>query len=438
QRHGFDCGSTFATVCRLESQRILLAIATAKNWPIIVLDVQTTFLNGKLKETVFCKQPPGFETTDPTTGQPHVMLLRRALYGLRQSPNVWNATIESELRKLGFTATASDPCVYTREQNDKYVMLTLFVDDILLIGPSIKLLQDVQDTLKNKYAISDLGPVSLILGMKVSRDTERGTLKLSKHKYAISLLHKFNMDSCNPLHTPGVNNSILPDTEGQLLDQQSMKQYQAMVGSLIFLSQCTKFDIAFSVTQVARYMSRPTTQQLAAVKRIFRYLKGTPDLPIVYRSSGNNLDLRGFCDSSYGNSGIEGKMISTSGTMFFLSGGSVHFSSSLQRITATSTTQAELIALARGGKSGTYLFNLLRELGWSSIRPSIIFSDSQGALHLSSNANYRNESNNLAICFFSLKDLITHGKITINYIKTTEQLADILTKFCKQSIHRRL
>ena len=77
-----------------------------------------------------------------------------------------------------------------------------------------------------------------------------------------------------------------------------------MVGSLIFLSQCTRFDIAFSVTQVARYMSKPTTQHLAAVKRIFRYLKGTPDLPIVYRSSSKNLDLQGYCDSSYGNSGV--------------------------------------------------------------------------------------------------------------------------------------
>ena len=102
QRHGFDCGSTFAPVCRLESQRILLAIATAKTWPVIALDVQTAFLNGKLQETVFCKQPPGFEKKDPATGQPHVMRRRRALYGLRQSPNVWNFTVDSELKKEWF------------------------------------------------------------------------------------------------------------------------------------------------------------------------------------------------------------------------------------------------------------------------------------------------------------------------------------------------
>ncbi|CAM9919030.1 unnamed protein product [Sphacelaria rigidula] len=151
-------------------------------------------------------------------------------------------------------------------------MLTLSVDDILLTGPFIKLLQEFQDTLNNKFAISDPGPVSLILGMEVSRDTERGTLKLSQHNYVISLLQKFNMESCNSVHTPGVTNNILPDSEEHLLDQQGIKKYQAMVGSLIFLPQCTRFDIAFSVTQVSRYISKPTTQHLAAVKRIFRYL----------------------------------------------------------------------------------------------------------------------------------------------------------------------
>ncbi|CAM9910756.1 unnamed protein product [Sphacelaria rigidula] len=211
-----------------------------------------------------------------------------------------------------------------------------------------------------------------------------------------------------------------------------MKQYQAMVGSLIFLSQCTRFDIAFSVTQVARnMMSKPTTEHIAAVKRIFRYLKGTPDLPIVYRSSRNNLELKGFADSSWKENEIN------IWDYVFLANGLIHFSSSLQRITASSTTEAELIALARGGKFGTYLFNLLRELGWS-LRPPTIFSDSQGALHLSLNANYSKKSKHLALRFYSLKDLINNDQVIVNHVRTSRQLADILTKYCEKAIHRRL
>ncbi|CAM9823821.1 unnamed protein product [Sphacelaria rigidula] len=112
-----------------------------------------------------------------------------------------------------------------------------------------------------------------------------------------------------------------------------------MVESLIFLAQSTRFDIAFSVSQVARYMGKPIIHHLAAVKRAFRYLKGNPDLPPTYSTSDKNLNLIGYCDASYGNCGMQGRLRSTTGTTFFLAGGPVHFSSSLQRITATSTTE---------------------------------------------------------------------------------------------------
>ncbi|CAN0028815.1 unnamed protein product, partial [Sphacelaria rigidula] len=430
-KHGFDCGSTFAPVCRLESQRILLAIATAKNWPIIALDVQTAFLNGRLKETVFCKQAPGFETSDPDTGKPHVMRLRRALYGLRQSPNVWNFTIDTELQNMGFKATASDPCVYTKGQQEHYVMITLFVDDILVTGPSIEILQSVQDSLKTKISISELGPVSLILGMEVIRNSERGFLRLSQHKYVLNLLQKFKMDSCNTAYTPGVANQYTEEPEENRLDPEQTKQYQAMVGSLIFLAQCTRFDIAFSITQAARHMSKPSTHHLVAVKRVFRYLKGIPDLLITYRFSKNNLNLQGYCDSSYGNSGSQGRMRSTTGTMFFSANGLVHFSSSLQKITTSSTTEAELIALARDGEFGMYLLNLVRELGWSSMKTPTILSDSQGALNLS-NSYYSTSSKHLAMKFLNLKDMIRNDQIKINHVKSETQLADILTNIARK------
>ncbi|CAM9476172.1 unnamed protein product, partial [Sphacelaria rigidula] len=357
------------------------------------------------------------------------MKLRRALYGLRESPNVWNSTIDTELKTLGFSATACDPCVYTKGSHGGHIMLTLFVDDILMTGPSINLLHEVQDLLKTKFSISELGPVSLILRMEVIRDEARGTLKLWQHNYVKYLLLKFGMDSSNPVHTPGTPGQLFEDTpEDNFLGLSERTKYQPMVGSLIFLAQSTRFDIAFSVSQVARRMGKPNIHHLTPVKRVFRYLKGKPDLPLTYSTSGNNLNLIGFCDAPYGNSGIQGELRSTTGTMFFLAGGPVHFSSSLQRITATSTTEAELIALAKCGKFGTYLFNLLRELGWSFMEPATIYSNSQGALHLSRNAIYSSSSKHLAIRFFNSKDMIWTGQLKSNHIRSGHQLADILTK----------
>ncbi|CAM9317073.1 unnamed protein product [Sphacelaria rigidula] len=140
-----------------------------------------------------------------------------------------DATVDSDLRKIGFTATASDPCVYTRGQNSKYVTFTLFVNGILLTGPSIKLLQDVQDTPKKEVSISELGPVSLNLGMERTDMQSRGggggrgTLKLCQHKYVISLLQTLNVESCNSVHTPGITNSTLPATAEHLPDFQAIK-----------------------------------------------------------------------------------------------------------------------------------------------------------------------------------------------------------------------
>ena len=247
------------------------------------------------------------------------------------------------------------------------------------------------------------------------------------------------MEKSNAVHTPGTPNQLVDEESDEtLLEPPEKKNYQAMVGSLIFLAQSTRFDIAYSVSQVARHMSSPSTHHLIAVKRIFRYLKGKPDLPITYTTSKTKLDLKGYCDASYGNSGIQGRMRSTTGTLFFLANGLVHYSSTLQRLTATSTTESELIALSSCGKFGIYLFNLLRELGWSSIEPATIYSDSQGALHLSSNANYSTSSKHLAIRFFYLKDMIQTGQLKINHVKSGLQLADVFTKACSKIVHQRL
>ena len=161
-----------------------------------------------------------------------------------------------------------------------------------MTGPSIGILQQVQDRLKSTFSISELGPVSLILGIEVIRDEAQGTLKLSQRKYVEATLKRFGMESSNPVHTSGTPNQLINDTaEDTFLEPLEKTKYQAMVGSLIFLAQSTRFDIAFSVSQVARYMSKPNSQHLVAVKRIFRYLKGKPDLPLTYSTSRRKLDL---------------------------------------------------------------------------------------------------------------------------------------------------
>ena len=142
------------------------------------------------------------------------MKLRKSLYGLRQSPSVWNSTIDKDLRKMGFTPTASDSCVYTKGSGNTYIMLTLFVDDLLITGPSNAIMAEVRRELTEKFAMTDLGDVYQILGIEVKRVKAAGTIELSQGQYTLSILKRFNMSDCNPVHVPGIGRKLSAQPEG--------------------------------------------------------------------------------------------------------------------------------------------------------------------------------------------------------------------------------
>ena len=273
QQHGIDCSTTFAPVCPISSQLMLLAIAAFHGWPVAAMDVQTAFLNGTLSENVYIKQAPGFEKTDSSTGKPYAWKLRKSLHGLRQSPNVWNLTIDRDLRRKGFTQAASDPCVYTKGSGNSYVMLTLFVDDILLTGPSEQVLQGVRRDLPQSFVMTDMGEATQILGIDIKQDLANGTITLSQERYTISVLKRYKMDTANPVHTPATPADLQTSDDSPLLSDTAKRDYQSAVGSLIFLINCTRFYIAFATIQVARHISSPREIPLGQLKRIFCYLR---------------------------------------------------------------------------------------------------------------------------------------------------------------------
>lgn len=164
--------------------------------------VQTAFLNGVLSEEVYVKQAPGFEKLDSSSGLPYIWKLRKSLYGLRQSPSVWNVTTDQDLRNKGFKPTASDPCVYTKSSGNTYVMLTFFIDDILLTGPSAAFLQDVRRDLQQSLAMTDMGEIEQIR-IDINQDLAAEPSPSASYPHSLSVLKRFKMDNANPVHNPG-------------------------------------------------------------------------------------------------------------------------------------------------------------------------------------------------------------------------------------------
>ncbi|CAM9732843.1 unnamed protein product, partial [Hapterophycus canaliculatus] len=316
QRHGIDCGGTFAPVCRISSQRTLLCIAVSKGLHVEHLDVKTAFLNAPVEEDVWVFQAPGFEEDHPVTGKQQVLKLPKSLYGLRQSRRNWNTTFARAIESIGFKPIFSDPCVYVYGSDKNYVVLSIYVDDVLLFGVDSNVVKNVRDQLMNKFAMTNLGSASLVLGMVIEQGD--GYIKVSQGNYVKSVLRKFDFHESNPAPTPGVGKSLSRNPEGAVyLDKNGIKRYQEIVGTLMYLVNTTRWDIGYSVLGLTRGMAAPTETHMVAAKRVLRYLRGTPDLPTVYRKGP--LELVGFTDSDFAGD-LESRR-SCTGFLYMLGGG---------------------------------------------------------------------------------------------------------------------
>ena len=221
-------------VSRIQSIRMALAEAASEDWEVFQLDVQTAFLNAEIQEDVYVRTPPCDESLEATTGRPNLMKLEKSLYELRQSPRNWFNTIDDSLRDIRFTATASGPCVGS---NDNLSVLTMYVDDLLLLGRKTPLLKDLKFQLMDRFATSDKGDVSMVLGIQITGDREAKTLTISQEHYAKSVLARFAVAEFNPAHTTGAGAELsLKQPETMLLDSTGIQLYQAITGSLMFLS----------------------------------------------------------------------------------------------------------------------------------------------------------------------------------------------------------
>ena len=284
---GVDCGGTFAPICSLQSIRMMLAIAAEFDLECWQLDYNTAFLNAKVEEEVYVKMAPGYEEFS-NDGVPVVMRLLKSLYGLQQSPRCWYGTVDEHVVEIGFKSLKSDPCVYIYSEGGAIYVLTIYVDDILLLGIDRKVLERIKRKLMGRFSITDMGDVSLIFGMEVTRDRTKGTVTITQENYMKSLLERYGMGNCNPAHTLGVGQELsLDQPDENRLNKEDKRRLQAITGSVICLGQVTRYDIAYAVNQLARAMCKPSKAHMAAAEH-------STQVPGRDNKLCNHLQARGF------------------------------------------------------------------------------------------------------------------------------------------------
>ena len=226
QEEGIDYDQTFASVVKPMSYKALFAIAAALDLEIEQMDVKTAFLYGEIDHEIYVEQPHHM-----TDGTSRVCKLRKALYGLKQAPRIWYQTLTNFLRDLGFEPINADLSIFVRSS----MYIAVYVDDLLIIGPSIAEIKRIKRSLRNRFHMTDLGPCSYYLGMTIRRDRQNRILYLSQEAYIHKVLQQFEMLDCAPISTP-IDTSPLPENDTEYLCPSNVKnEYQRVIGSLMYV-----------------------------------------------------------------------------------------------------------------------------------------------------------------------------------------------------------
>jgi hypothetical protein len=249
QQHGVDFEEVFTPVARMESMRVLLILAAHNSWPVHHMDVKSAFLNGDLGEEVYVSQPPGFIKLGE---EKKVYRLHKALYGLQQAPRAWNSKLDAVLHELGFTKCKTEHGLYTQVKNKVRLIVGVYVDDLIIMGECDKEVNQFKGEMKQVFWMSDLGPLSYYLGIKVKHGTHG--IQVSQSSYVMKLLENAAMGSCSPCATP--MEAKLKLSKESDLGAVDATAYRSLIRSLRYLLH-TRPDLTYCICYLSRFMESP-------------------------------------------------------------------------------------------------------------------------------------------------------------------------------------
>lgn len=357
----------------------------------------------------------------------YVLRLHKSIYGLRQGARNWYDLLCKALADLGFRRTESDHGVFFKEVGNHLIVLAVHVDDCMVTGSSVELIGKFKAEMKDKYPLTDLGPIHWLLGIKVTRDLAERTITLSQHTYIESIITRFNFNDLKPCSTPLDPNLPLtkaqsPTTSTEIARMKNV-QYREAIGSLMYAAMGTRPDIAFAVSTLSQFSENPGWVHWEAVKHVFRYLLGTKKLELVY--GGEKRGLVGYVDAD-GASQDHRRAIT--GYAFLIDGAAVSWSSKKQELVTLSTTEAEYVAATHAAKEALWMRRLIGEVFRPLSEPTPLFSDSKSAIALAQDGHYHARTKHIDIRYHFIRYIIEAGSLKLIYCPTDEMTADTLTK----------
>ncbi|KAL0641744.1 hypothetical protein Bca4012_102720 [Brassica carinata] len=435
QTYGEDYIETFAPVAKLHTIRIVLSLAVNLGWGLWQMDVKNAFLQGELEDEVYMYPPPGLEHL---VKRGNVLRLKKAIYGLKQSPRAWYNKLSTTLNGRGFKKSELDHTLFTLTTPSGMIALLVYVDDIIITGSDKEGIIATKEFIKSMFEIKDLGEMKYFLGIEICRSKEG--LFMSQRKYTLDLLKGAGAYGGKTARMPMEDGYKVP-REGEIEDSkpyQDPKLYRKLVGKLIYLT-ITRPDICFAVNQVSQHMQVPKEHHWRMVERILMYLNGSPDQGVWMGCNGST-EVVGYCDADW--AGDRADRRSTTGYCTFIGGNLVTWKSKKQKVVSCSSAEAEYRAMLKLTNELVWIKGILKHLEIDQATPMTMHCDNQAAIHIASNSVFHERTKHIEVDCHKVRQMIILGVILPCYTRSEDQLADVITKAARQktmeSIHIRL
>ncbi|CAI7783124.1 unnamed protein product [Closterium sp. NIES-54] len=391
QRQGVDHFQTFSPTPKMTTLQVLLHVAAQRDYESHSLDFSTTFLQGSLHEEIWLRRPPGFTGTFPAGTQ---WSLHRPLYGLRQAPHEWHDTLRTTLADLGFVPSTEDPSPFLRTDTSLppfYILV--YVDNLVFAIVDSEALTLVKSELQKRHTCTDVGELRGYLGLQITRDRARHSLS-----------------------APPSDESVEPSGP-----------YPELVGCLMYLMTCTRLDLAYPLSLLARYVApgRHRKVHWNAAKRVLRYLCSTSGMGLVLGGRGPVV-LTDHADAFWVDDSATQR--SSQGYTFSLGSGSISWWSTRSSSALSSSCEAEIYAGAMAAQELCWLTYLVTDLGEQPRSPPVLYVDNKAMIALCQEHRLEHRTKHIALRYFLARELQQRGQLRLAYVATWANTADVFTK----------
>ena len=443
QMPGVDYDQTHCATMRAPTLRMLASIASKlglrmRRWDFVAAYLQGELLEG---EVVYCKAPAG-HATKGADGLDQVLKVVKPIYGMAQAGRRWQRTLYPWMEEwcskgAKFTRLFADSNVFVCRQDvdtpsgkrPETLIVGVYVDDQFVLyshDDQYSLYQRYVTDLQKRWSVDDEGEVSDLLGVEIS--SQDGFVELKQEQYIDRLATKWFPEGVPEDiqgNRPPADKDLAQHVADALVDLDSrdpgvVKNYQSLVGALLYASTNTRPDIAYSVGMLCRVMAKPTPELQEAALRVLGYLYRTKHIGLRYRADAK--PMYGMSDSDWG------VKHSTSGYVFMYNSAAITWGSKKQSSVALSSCEAEIMAASLAATEAVHLTGFLEELGMSDPNPIKVSVDNTAARDIAYNPEHHQKVKHIARRHFYIRECVEENRLTVPYVNTVDNIADFFTK----------